>query len=364
MDPVTIAATILTIIQLIDRANRLLTGLTSAPREFARFLTQVQSLTSILSSIRTDLSLDRDSIINRCKTLKARNQLDLDDLIKLCEKGVKRVQVLLDDYRGVTRRGLWSSEKLLWSKQGKQEVRESLYDLQGLTTLIDLFVTKEVAQGVSRLEREIAAQKSAYQSRERQRNKETHALFTHFEIPIPPDAGRNIANLFTASVIASRWLGRLRTRKFPPPPPPPTTGRVGKSTSKTNLGYTTTTRFPLPHLPRRSSLRSSTYQTRIVAPQTTTPTPTPPPPNMQLKGWRVASDSYIIGPKIHKREPLKRSPSQLQELVNLAQTRGKALDRRHHAVTWLMGSLGSRWTFLGGREEGGERFVVVVGREG
>lgn len=48
----------------------------------------------------------------------------------------------------------------------------------------------------------------------------------------------------------------------------------------------------------------------------------------------------------------------------MVQTGCKALDRRHHAVTWLMGSLGSRWRFLGGREEGGERFVVVVGREG
>lgn len=71
----------------------------------------------------------------------------------------------------------------------------------------------------------------------------------------------------------------------------------------------------------------------------------------------------MIGPKTHQRVQLKKTPSQLQELVNLAKVGHKSLDRRHHAVKWLMGQLGSTCKFVGGRSEGGERFAIVVKRD-
>lgn len=352
MDPITIATTILGIIKLIDQANRLLAGLNSAPGEFTRFLSQVKSLTSILSNIHTDLVLDSDSIINRSNTLKRVNRLDLDDLIKQCEKGVRRVQGLLDDYKGVTKRGSWSRARLSWTKEGKQEVRESLADLQSLTGLVNLFITKEVAIGVGRVERGIEEQRRADRRRERQRNRETRALFSYLGIPMPHDPGQDIANLFAASIFASRWVGRLRTRKAPLQ-----SGRVSKPASNTISGRTTRP-ISIPVPTRKSSLRSGGYQIRIAVPQPTTTSS-----DLQLRGWRVASDSYVIGPKIHQRVQLKRTPSQLQELVNLAQSGHKALDRRHHAVKWLMGQLGTKWTFVSGRSEGGERFAIVVKRD-
>lgn len=361
MDPFTIATTILGIIKLIDQANRLLDGLHSAPGEFARFLSQVKNLTSILSNIHTDLILDRDSIINRSKTLKEENRLDLDDLIKQCEKGIRRVQRLLNDYRGVTRSGFWNRDRLNWTKKGKQEVGESLADLQSLTGLVNLFITKEVAQGVGRLEHEMEELRRTDRRRERQRNRETRALFAHLGISMPHDPGRDVATLLAtsvfASVFASRWVGRLRTRKAPLQ-----SGRVSKPASKPGPGRENRPNaIPLPAT-RKDSLRSGDHQTRIVAPQPTTRTVSPP--SIQLRGWRVASGSYVIGPKIHQRVQLKRTPSQLQDLANLAQTRHhKSLDRRHHAVKWLMGQLGSKWLFVGGRSEGGERFVIVVKRD-
>ncbi|QDS78143.1 hypothetical protein FKW77_004692 [Venturia effusa] len=353
MDPLTIATTIMSIIKLIDQANRLLTGLSSAPAEFARFLSQVKTLTTVLSNIHTDLVLDRDSIINRSKTLRAENRLDLDDLIKQCSKGVKRVQDLLDDYRGVTKRGFWSRDRLSWTRQGKQEVRESLADLQSLTGLVNLFITKEVAQGVGRLEHEIEELRRADRRRERQRDRMTRALFAGLGFSLPPDPGQDITNLFATSIFASRWVGRLRTRKVVPSP-----GRVNKPVSKPNSGRTARP-VPPASLTRKNSLRSGGHQTRIVAPQ-----PTTAPPGVQLRGWRVASGAYVLSPKLHGRVQLKRTPSQLQELVNLARVGHKALDRRHHAVKWLMGQLGSKWTFVGGKSEGGERFAIVVKKDG
>ncbi|TID22275.1 hypothetical protein E2P81_ATG11379 [Venturia nashicola] len=356
MDPITITATIFSIINLIDQANRLLAGLNSAPGEFARFLSQVKSLTSILSNIHTDIIVDRDSIINRSKTLKEEKRLDLNNLIKQCGKGVRRVQGILDDYKGVTRRGFRTRDKLRWTREGKKEVEASLADLQSLTGLVNLFITKEVAQGVGRLEKGTEEQWGVERRRERQRNKETRALFAHFGIKMPQDPGQDIANVFAISIFVSRWVGRLRTRKAPPQ-----SGRVSTPASQPNSGRTNRP-DPIPPLTppltRKNSLRSGAHQTRLVTPQPTTTVP-----GLQLRGWRVASDSYVIGPKTHRGKQLKRTPSQLQELANMAQLGHKALHRRHHAVKWLMGQLGSQWTFVGGRSEGGERFTIVVKRD-
>jgi hypothetical protein len=351
IDPFTVATTTISIVNTITQFNNLLNALNAAPEEFKRLASQVKSLTQVLASIRTDLVEDRDSIINRSNHLRAENRLDLDDLVKQCEKGVKRVQRLFNDYKGVTRHGFWSRWR--WTNEGEQEVRSSLAGLQSLTGLISLFIQKEIAQGVGRLEHLAEEESRARQIGERRQQREIRALREALGLPEPDDPSKDITQLditqlFATSIFASRWVGRFRARKALQQ-----SGRVNKPATIPNSARNRPS--PIPNLPRKNSLRPLGHTARTAGLQSTTKSP-----SFQFKGWRVAAQSYVIGPTIHKGVPLKRTQLELREMVNLAQSGARFTDKKHHAVKWIMSQQDPEWTFAAWRSEGGGRFAVVL----
>lgn len=334
LDPLTITTTVFSIVKVINKANNLLTAMRGSPGEFRAFSSHVKSLALVLESVRTDLVDNKQSIINKSRELHTEKKLDLNHLIQSCDRGLKKIGRLLQNYRGELREGLWGAWG--WTQKGSAEVQGAMNDLQSLTGLVNLFIQKEVAQGVGRLEQVAREGKKSNMRQTRQMS----ALLQALGIPEPRDPSKDAHQLFTTGIFISRWIGRLRARKAP-----------------TRLGGVNKP-IPKPNPSLKNSLRSSGYITRTVVPQTTATSS-----GLKLKGWRVASHSLGFTPTLHQGVPLKRTQTQLQELVKVAQTGHKSLGRKHHAVKWLMGRVGTKWTFVGGQIEGGERFVIVLKRD-
>jgi hypothetical protein len=349
VEPLTIITTAISVAQIINRANKLLTAISSAPQEFKSFTKHVKSLALVLESVRADLVNNRQSIINRSRDLHAEKKLNLDNLMESCERGLRKVETLFRHYRRVQRGGLWSGWS--WTNEGKAEVQATLNDLQSLTQLVDLFIQKEVAQGVGRLEGMAEAERIGIQRLDRG----VRMLLKHHGI----EPERELITLVTTSVLGKRWVGRLRARKAPQQ-----SGRVKKPTptrqpsrkNSTQLPNQKAVPTPFPNLERRNSLRSSNYNTRKAVPKPATTNS-----NLRFRGFRVAYSGGVICPKLYKKVSLACTQPELQDMVNRAQASTRSIDKNHHTVKYLMKSQDRKWSFAAGQSEG-QRFAIVLKR--